>query len=133
MAGLTDRQLAFCVLYAKNPTIQGACDAYRRAYKTRASDESVNRAARRLLQNPAVAKIVGLAKEKVAEKVSLSLEEHLDKLAELRDAAAENGQFAPAINAEKARGQVVGLYVERQQVQGDIQFFWKGDDGCAED
>lgn len=127
MAGLTDRQLAFCLLYAKNPTIQGACDAYRSAYKTRASEESVNRAARRLLQNPAVAGIVGLAREKAAERVSLTLEDHLDKLAELRDAAADNGQFSSAVSAEKARGQAAGLYVEKQHVQGDIQFFWKGD------
>lgn len=129
MAGLTDRQLAFCLLYAKNPTIQGAAAAYRSVYKTQASEESVGRAARRLLQNPAVAKIVGLAEERAAEKVALSLEDHLEKLAELRDAAVENGQFSSAISAEKARGQAVGLYVERQQVQGDVQFSWKEDDG----
>lgn len=132
MARLTDRQLAFCMLYAKNPTIRGASEAYRSAYNSQASEESIERAARRLLKKPAVASIVGLARKKVADKAALSLEEHLDKLAELRDAAAETGQFASAISAEKARGQAVGLYIERQQVQGDIQFSWR-DENDADD
>jgi len=34
----------------------------------------------------------------------------------LRDMAAENGQYAAAINAEYRRGQAVGLYIDRKEV-----------------
>jgi hypothetical protein len=38
------------------------------------------------------------------------------EMARLRDLAAENNQFAAAINAEYRRGQAVGLYVDRKEV-----------------
>ena len=78
-----------------------------------------------LLKHPPVAEFLDLIQEKAAKKAVLSLESHLDKLAELRDMAAGDGSYAAAITAEKARGQVVGLYVEKQQVQGDIIISWK--------
>ena len=128
--GLTAKQLACCKQYAKNPTIAGATAAYRAVYKAeRSSDETVKREALRLLKHPGVVDFLEAAKARIrngeVRKVSLTLEEHLDKLAELRDAAVGDGAYAAAISAEKARGQVVGLYVEKQQVQGDVVFSWK--------
>ena len=38
------------------------------------------------------------------------------KLAEIRDIALANGQYAPAVTAEKARGSVAGLYIERKEI-----------------
>lgn len=45
----------------------------------------------------------------------LSLKDHMDKLAELRDDAHDNGKFAAAINAEVARGKAAGLYTIKHE------------------
>lgn len=52
----------------------------------------------------------------ILEKVGLTLEEHLNKLASLRDKAEEEGRFAAAITAETNRGKAAGLYKDRLEV-----------------
>src|SRR5262249_25183359 len=44
-----------------------------------------------------------------------SLEQHLAKLAELRDKAAAAGKFGDAISAEVSRGRALGYYIERRE------------------
>ena len=41
---------------------------------------------------------------------------HLRDLGDLRDKAVANNQFSAAISAEKHRGQVGGLYVDRKEI-----------------
>ena len=38
------------------------------------------------------------------------------KLAEIRDAAMQNGNFPAAVAAEKSRGQAAGLYIDRKEI-----------------
>lgn len=45
----------------------------------------------------------------------LTLKEHMDKLAELRDDAHDCGKFAAAIAAEVARGKASGLYTIKHE------------------
>ena len=118
--GLTAKQLAFCKHYAKNPTTAGAVAAYRTAYKPRSSDETVKRAAMRLLKHPPVVDFLELTRLKAADRAALSLEEHLDKLAEIRDRAMEDGMYAAAHSCERSRGQAVGLYVDRSAVKVEM-------------
>ena len=40
----------------------------------------------------------------------------MEQLAKLRDVALQNGAYSAAVNAEKARGQVGGLYVDRKEI-----------------
>lgn len=47
----------------------------------------------------------------------LTLATHLQKLAELRDAASREGKFGPAIAAEIARGKAAGLYEEKDSTK----------------
>lgn len=60
--------------------------------------------------------------EAISEEISmniqesvLSLKEHMDKLAELRDDAHDNGKFGAAISAEVARGKAAGLYTIKHE------------------
>ena len=42
---------------------------------------------------------------------------HVKKLAEIRDAALEKGNYTAAVAAETQRGRAAGLYVERKEVR----------------
>jgi len=49
-------------------------------------------------------------------KYEVTYEDHIQQLAKLRDIALQNGAYSAAVNAEKARGQVGGLYIDRKEV-----------------
>lgn len=49
------------------------------------------------------------------DKALLTLEHHMAKLQELRDAAAATENWAPAISAEVKRGELMGFYVARSE------------------
>tara|TARA_R110002094_G_scaffold213947_1_gene184409 strand:+ start:458 stop:760 length:303 start_codon:yes stop_codon:yes gene_type:complete len=49
-------------------------------------------------------------------KYEVTYENHVEQLAKLRDVALQNGAYSAAVNAEKARGQVGGLYVDRKEI-----------------
>lgn len=49
------------------------------------------------------------------QEAELTLKDHLEKLAELRDEAHANGKFAAAVQAEVARGKAAGLYTIRHE------------------
>ena len=50
------------------------------------------------------------------QEAELTLKEHLEKLAELRDDAHANGKFGPAIQAEVARGRAAGLHTIKHEL-----------------
>lgn len=70
-----------------------------------------------LLKNPKVADYIQNLQNRSAVAASCTYEEHLDKLAELRDAALECGQISAAVAAETARGKAAGHYTERIKAQ----------------
>lgn len=53
----------------------------------------------------------------VGEKAQLTLETHLQTLAELRDKALAKENFGAAVTAEVSRGKPAGLYVERTDIK----------------
>ena len=52
----------------------------------------------------------------LGRKYEVTYVKHVSKLAQLRDEAMQNGAYAAAINAEKARGQAGGLYIDRKEI-----------------
>lgn len=112
---LTQKQESFCVAYIETGN---ASEAYRRAYDaTQMLPATVNRRAVDLMDD---AKIVARLKElrqPAVENAQITLESHLAKLAELRDAALKKGDFGAAIRAEIARGRAAALYVEKVEVE----------------
>lgn len=106
------RQRRFAELYVDG---MDATRAYAEAYPG-CGHSTANNNGPRLLKHPAVAAIIAELREKIAATVGLTLQEHLDKLAELRDQSVAAERFAPAVTAEISRGKAVGLYVERHEV-----------------
>lgn len=111
MEDLTAKQEAFCLAYIKTGN---ASEAYRRAYNAEnMKPATVNRRAKELMDNSKIAARLTELQSEAAEKSKLTLESHLEKLSELRDAAVDFGQFSAAIRAEIARGKAAGLYREQ--------------------
>jgi phage terminase small subunit len=115
---LTSRQLAFAQHYAINGN---ASAAYRACYNVakETKDSSCARNGVRILENPEVQAKLAEIRKPAADAVGLTLVAHLNKLQELRDKAAEEGQMSAAITAEISRGKAVGLYIDRKELKGD--------------
>jgi len=65
---------------------------------------------------PKVVDRVRQIKEELAYRTDVTFEGHVTKMAEIRDAAMEKGNFTAAVAAEKSRGQAAGLYVSRSEI-----------------
>lgn len=108
---LTPKQEAFVLAYCQTGN---ACEAYREAYDTsNMASGSIETEATRLPKNPQITlRLRGLS-EQCEGKALLSLEEHMEKLAELRDTAEQRGQMSAAIAAEVKRGELRRFYVKQ--------------------
>ena len=114
--GLTPKQEEFAKLYASGTMSQ--TEAARRAgYKGR--DKDLRDIGWMLMSDKYYPKVVNRVRE-IKEELSLrfdvTFENHVKKMAEIRDAALDKGNFTAAVAAEKARGQVAGLYISRQEI-----------------
>lgn len=119
MSKLTTKQEAFAVAYVESGS---ASDAYRQCYDVRKmTPASIHREAHAVSENPKVSSRITELRATLAEKSMLTLEDHMEKLKELRDAALADGKFAAAVSAEMARGKVCGLYVEKVEHSGEIK------------
>ena len=112
-AKLTERQIKFAELLVYNEgRLSPAEAAFQAGYKTRP------RQAASELRNPKiyplVANYIKELREEVREKYGINYQGHLQELSRLRDESRKLKQMSPAVTAEKNRGQVGGLYVERQ-------------------
>ena len=111
--GLTQKQEAFCLAFVETGN---ASEAYRRAYRAKKmAEKTVHECASRLLADRKVAARVAALRAKAADQAGLTLETHLEKLAELRDLAVADGQLDAAIRAETKRGEAAGLYPDRSK------------------
>ena len=71
---------------------------------------------------PLVANYIDELREDVIEKYGINYQKHLQDLGKLRDKSSKLNQMSAAINAEKTRGQVGGLNVERKLIKLDIDY-----------
>jgi hypothetical protein len=63
---------------------------------------------------PLVAAHIRELRQEAQEKYGINYQSHLQEMAILRDEARKLKQLSPAVTAEKNRGQVGGLYIDRQ-------------------
>ena len=61
-----------------------------------------------------VAAYIKELRQEAQEKYGVNYQSHLQEMAKLRDEARKLKQMSPAVTAEKNRGQVGGLYIDRQ-------------------
>lgn len=108
---LTAKQEAFCIAYLK---CGNASDAYRQSYDASGMKaETVHRKAKDLLDNGKIAARLQELRAPAVTEAQMTLEAHFDALAAIRDAALKDGQYGPAVAAERSRGQAAGFYVNR--------------------
>ena len=113
---LTQKQEHFCLTYFE---CGNASQAYRQSYDaSRMKSETVNREAKKLMDNPKIATRLEELRAPVTKAVRITLESHLNMLATLRDEARNLGQVAAAVNAESLRGKASGLYVDKREISG---------------
>ena len=113
---LTQKQERFCLAYIK---LGDASAAYREAYDTENMlPATVNRRAKELMDSSKIQARIEKLRAPAVKAARLTVEKHLDTLAELRDEARAAGQYGAAINAEIARGKAAGFYVRRQEITG---------------
>ena len=84
---------------------------------SKAKPETAHVEASKFFRQPKVRLRISELRSEVASKLSadaaLSLDQHMQKLRELRDEARQRGQLSAAIKAEVKRGELAGLYVKR--------------------
>lgn len=119
MATLTQKQELFAQAVASG---KSQADAYREAYNTgNMKDSSIHVNACKLMSETKIAQRVASIQQAAATAAQLTLQAHLAKLAELRDAALAAEQYGAAIRAEELRGKAAGLYKDRVEIEGNTQ------------
>ena len=114
---LTIKQENFCLAYIETGN---ASEAYRRSFNAgKMKPETINRKAKELIDDGKISARISELRKPVIEAAQITLESHLSDLKELRDKAANDAKWGPAINAEVARGKASGLYVEKVIGAGD--------------
>lgn len=110
--GLTAKQETFCLNYAAGNITQ--TEAARRAGFSNPAF-----AASRFLNGrdyPHVLRRIVELKNELSRRFEVTFENHVKKMAEIRDMALADKNYSSAIAAEKARGQVAGLYIARHEI-----------------
>jgi phage terminase small subunit len=111
---LTARQKKFA-----EEIVLGRCSNTEAARRAGYAESSAKVRASELLdigKFPHVASYISELQRELAKKYEVTYEGHVRDLGDLRDRAAANNQFSAAITAEKHRGQVGGLYIDRKEV-----------------
>ena len=99
-------------------------EAWRQAFPlSKSADKSAHVTACRLAQTPRILARMAALRAELREYTGITLREHVDTLAALRDGAVGAGQYGPAVTAEANRGKVSGLYVERVDHTGNVSIF----------
>lgn len=109
MLALTPKQRAFAEIYASR-------DDLTITEVTKEAGYTALNMGRALLRHPPVVRYIKHLRGELAQKYEVTFESHVRKLAEIRDIAMQNGAYAAAVSAEKHRGQVAGLYIDRKEI-----------------
>ncbi|MDR1378345.1 MAG: terminase small subunit [Synergistaceae bacterium] len=113
---MTPKQEGFVRAYIE---LGDAAKAYRAAYNAeRMKPATIWKRASELMSNGEVTGRIEELRQAAAESAKLTLKNHLDMLAELRDNARNLEQMGAAVSAEVSRGKAAGLYATRQEVTG---------------
>jgi len=113
---LTPKQAEFVNIFIEKGTIQSA----KQCAIDAGYSEGIAVVIASKLQNPKyyphVVQEIERRRAELNRRYSISYKTHIQKLAELRDNAEAAGNFTGAIAAEKYRGMVAGLYIDRKEI-----------------
>jgi len=115
---VTPKQEAFCLAFFE--TGGDRQEALTRAGYKFGNAKNATETVSRMLKHPKIATRITELRARVVAKAEETVENHLETLSSLRDAALRADKFGPAIQAEIARGKVKGFYVEKVEMTATI-------------
>jgi len=118
MKELTTKQESFAQAIVKG---SNQADAYRLAYSVgKMKDETIWSNASRLIIDRRVQARIKKLRQPSVNKVSLTLDKHLNDLLILREKATNDEKWSSAIQAETVRGKAAGLHIEKIDMKQDL-------------
>jgi phage terminase small subunit len=118
MKELTAKQESFAQAIVKG---SNQADAYKLAYNAeKMKDETIWSNASRLVIDRRIQARIKKLRQPSVNKVSLTLDKHLDDLLVLREKAANDEKWSSAIQAETVRGKAAGLHIEKIDMKQDL-------------
>ena len=110
---LTPKQIKFCVLLVERGDELSAKEcAIQAGYSKKAAIQSASN----LKQIPHVAEYIRELRNLEEKRYEVNLHRHLKRLDQLSKGAEDKGNWNAAVQAEKSRGQVAGLYIDRKEI-----------------
>jgi len=110
---LTPKMIKFCVLFVEHGDEMSATEC---AIQAGYSKDSARQEASNLRKKPNVAEYIRELRNLDEKKYEINLQRHLKRLDQLSKGAEEKGNWNAAVQAEKSRGQVGGLYIDRKEI-----------------
>lgn len=93
--------------------------AFRIAYpNNKSQDQTARVRAYQMLKSPSISMAVAQIEKAAIQGIVLTLTDHLQNLATLRDEAKAVRQYGAAVSAEVNRGKASGLYITRTEITG---------------
>lgn len=103
---LTIKQERFCEIYLQ---IGNASEAYRQAYNANGKTETINRAAKTLLDHPKVAARLQQFRNEANERIGVTLDSLLAELEEARTVGRLKEQASGMVAATMGKARLTGL------------------------
>ena len=110
---LTPKQIKFCVLFVEHGEEKTATAC---AIEAGYAESVASKTASVLRKTPHVAEYIRELRNQDEKKYEVNLQRHLKRLDQLSKGAEEKGNWNAAVQAEKSRGQVGGLYIDRKEI-----------------
>ena len=110
---LTPKQAKFCLLFVQEGDTKTATEC---AILAGYSEKRAKIEASELRKHPGCVEYIRELRNREEKRYEINLHKHLKRLDQLSRGAEEKGIWNAAVTAEKSRGQVGGLYVDRKEI-----------------
>ena len=110
---LTPKQIKFCILFVQDGDTKTATQC---AIEAGYSENRAKQEASELRKHPGCMEYIRELRNQDEKKYEVNLHKHLKRLDQLSRGAEEKGNWTAAVTAEKSRGQVAGLYIDRKEI-----------------
>ena len=110
---LTPKQIKFCLLFVQEGDTKTANQC---AIEAGYSENRAKQEASELRKHPGCMEYIRELRNQDEKKYEVNLHKHLKRLHQLSVGAEEKGNWNAAVTAEKSRGQVAGLYIDRKEI-----------------
>jgi len=110
---LTPKQAKFCLLFVQEGDTKTATEC---AILAGYSEKRARIEASELRKHPGCTEYIRELRNQEEKKYEINLHKHLKRLDQLSRGAEEKGNWNAAVTAEKSRGQVGGLYIDRKEI-----------------